>query len=132
MAAGTAMVSVEVDISGPLATGAVRHAVDAALAEAVDAVGTQAIADVHWVLDRRIKHPTPYYETQIAMDRAVNSIVIHDRGVIYGPWLEGVSHRNQTTRFKGYHAFRMATQEAQEYAPIMANQIVARRLAMVR
>jgi len=26
--------------------------------------------------------------------------------VIYGPWLEGVSSRNMTTRFKGYATFR--------------------------
>ena len=32
--------------------------------------------------------------------------VIHDGDVIYGPWLEGTSSRNQTTRFKGYGMFR--------------------------
>jgi len=31
---------------------------------------------------------------------------IHDSGVVYGPWLEGTSARNQTTRFKGYAQFR--------------------------
>lgn len=36
--------------------------------------------------------------------------VIHDGGVIYGPWLEGDSPRNMTTRFKGYHAFRQTGQ----------------------
>ena len=30
----------------------------------------------------------------------------HPKRVIYGPWLEGVSSRNQTTRFKGYASFR--------------------------
>ena len=32
--------------------------------------------------------------------------VITDGGVVYGPWLEGLSSRNVTTRFKGYFAFR--------------------------
>jgi hypothetical protein len=32
--------------------------------------------------------------------------VITDGKVVYGRWLEGVSSRNQTTRFKGYFAFR--------------------------
>lgn len=27
-------------------------------------------------------------------------------GVVWGPWLEGVSKRNASTRFKGYHLFR--------------------------
>lgn len=31
---------------------------------------------------------------------------IDDNGVVYGPWLEGTSSRNQTTRFKGYASFR--------------------------
>ena len=35
---------------------------------------------------------------------------IDDGGVIYGPWLEGTSSRNQTTRFKGYGAFRLTAQ----------------------
>lgn len=37
--------------------------------------------------------------------------LIHDSNVIYGPWLEGTSSRNETTRFKGYSMFRRATQQ---------------------
>ena len=36
---------------------------------------------------------------------------VHDSGVIYGPYLEGVGSRNQTTRFKGYAMFRNARQK---------------------
>ncbi len=36
--------------------------------------------------------------------------LITDGGVIYGPWLEGTSSRNQTTRFKGYGQFRQTGQ----------------------
>lgn len=39
--------------------------------------------------------------------------IIHDSKVIYGPWLEGVSSRNQTSRFKGYAMFRKAHQQLQ-------------------
>jgi hypothetical protein len=35
---------------------------------------------------------------------------IHDSRVVYGPWLEGVSSRNQRSRFKGYRMFRNAKQ----------------------
>lgn len=35
---------------------------------------------------------------------------IDDGNVIYGPWLEGTSSRNQTTRFKGYSSFRRTAQ----------------------
>jgi hypothetical protein len=35
---------------------------------------------------------------------------ISDGGVVYGPWLEGISSRNQKTRFKGYSSFRKTGQ----------------------
>ena len=35
---------------------------------------------------------------------------LSDGGVVYGPWLEGVSSRNRSTRFKGYFSFRKAKQ----------------------
>jgi hypothetical protein len=35
---------------------------------------------------------------------------IHDSGVVYGPWLEGTSSRNKTTRFRGYSSFRKVKQ----------------------
>ena len=39
---------------------------------------------------------------------------IHDSLVVYGPWLEGVSSRNQRSRFKGYHMFRNAFQQLEK------------------
>ena len=36
--------------------------------------------------------------------------LITDSGTEYGPWLEGTSRRNQSTRFKGYHSFRNTVQ----------------------
>jgi len=49
---------------------------------------------------------------------------IHDSNVVYGPWLEGVSSRNDRTRFKGYHAFRRAQVELDRKAePIFQKRI---------
>ena len=42
---------------------------------------------------------------------------ISDGQVVYGPWLEGVSSRNETTRFKGYHSFRIVAQQLQNEMP---------------
>ena len=39
---------------------------------------------------------------------------IDDGGVLYGPWLEGISARNRVTRFKGYASFRKTRQWAQK------------------
>jgi hypothetical protein len=41
--------------------------------------------------------------------------MVHDNGVIYGPWLEGSSSRN-SSRFPGYASFRRAAQDVQKHA----------------
>lgn len=41
---------------------------------------------------------------------------IHDSGVVYGPWLEGTSSRNRSSRFKGYAMFRNAFQRLEQRA----------------
>ena len=50
-----------------------------------------------------------------ARQRGLNA-VITDGGVVYGPWLEGTSSRNSTTRFKGYRSFRRTYQWIQRNA----------------
>lgn len=41
---------------------------------------------------------------------------ITDGNAAVGAWLEGVSSRNEITRFKGYHHFRIAGQEIRKRA----------------
>lgn len=69
-----------------------------------------------WALDqvrshfhKSFKAPTGYYESHVHVSNVGGSAVVNDGGTIaYGPWLEGVGSRNNTTRFKGYHSFRKA------------------------
>ena len=66
-----------------------------------------------------LKHPTGHYESRIdyrVVTRNVGGSLteLHDSGVIYGPWLEGVGSRNARTRFKGYSTFRKITQRVNE------------------
>lgn len=79
--------------------------------EGLNRVGGQGLADVQTNLNLSIRNPTPYYETQITSERHGDTQIVHDRDVIYGPWLEGTGSRNATTRFKGYASFRRAAQE---------------------
>ncbi|HET6286351.1 MAG TPA: hypothetical protein VFG15_06335 [Amycolatopsis sp.] len=100
-----------VTISGPFFDGrnpAIRRDLED---EGLNRVGGQGLADVQANLNTSIRNPTPYYETQITSERRGDEQVVHDRDVIYGPWLEGTGSRNQTTRFKGYASFRRAAQE---------------------
>jgi hypothetical protein len=51
---------------------------------------------------------------------------ISDGGVIYGPWLEGVSSRNARTRFEGYASFRRTGQWLQRQADRVFRKHVVR------
>lgn len=60
------------------------------------------------------KHPTGFYESNVRITSQKNEVWDGGfAGPVYGPWLEGVGSRNNTTRFKGYHAFRLAAQALQ-------------------
>jgi hypothetical protein len=104
---------IEVTGRGPLLQGQDKAIVDQFVRAANREVAQQAEANVHMYLDVNIQNPTPYYETQIITDTVGADFVVHDRGIVYGPWLEGVSPANARSRFKGYHSFRKARQETQ-------------------
>lgn len=42
------------------------------------------------------------------------------RGVVFAPWLEGTSKRNEDSSFKGYHLFRATRRELSKMAPQVA------------
>ena len=52
--------------------------------------------------------------------------IIWDSGVVYGPWLEGVGSRNETSRFKGYRMFRKANNALRIAAPRLLQKHVKR------
>lgn len=104
------MASITVNLKGPIFDGRAAHEVRAFLDAATDDIGQQGYSNVMHNLEGSIRHPTPYYETQITVQRAGAAVIVHDRGIIYGPWLEGVGSRNSpVTIFPGYHSFRRAT-----------------------
>lgn len=76
-----------------------------------EAIATEGVARIKSYLSRRYKNPTGYYNSNIVVSRRQIYRGITDSGVVYGGWLEGVSSRNKTTRFKGYRAFRTIKQE---------------------
>ncbi len=117
---------IQVDNSGPLFDARAEAATERFRHDVVDDVAMQAMADVHQNLDASIRNPTPYYETQILTERAGYDRIVHDRDVIYGPWLEGVGSKNRTTRFKGYASFRRAKQEVEAKVPTLVEPSLQR------
>lgn len=115
-------------MTGPILTGRAGPIMEGICEAVQEQIAQYALERVHYQLNAHIKNPTPYYETQITRQRLRGDEVVHDRGIIYGPWLEGVSHRNARSRFKGYHSFRTATQETERRAPDIADRVIAGHL----
>lgn len=89
-----------------------------------DTLAQEAVNRIKARLGQVLKQPTGYYESRIQVDRRTQYRGVTDSGVIYGGWLEGVSSRNKTTRFKGYHTFRMIQQEMRKDARALAQPLV--------
>lgn len=89
-----------------------------------------------WALDHikgtfhtHFKHPTGFYESNVRIHNTVGGTEVWDGGLtgpVYGPWLEGVGSRNNTTRFKGYHAFRNAASRLQQRIEGMGERLMNR------
>jgi len=124
--------TVTVKIHGPLLSGSAPIILAEIADQARREVGNAALERVQWFLHAQIKHPTPYYETQIIQQQRGDVDVVHDRGIVYGPWLEGTSSRNSTTRFKGYASFRKATQAVEKIAPAIVDRVVTKNLARLQ
>lgn len=70
-----------------------------------------ALEHIQGTFHRSFRHPTGFYESNVRIHSAAGGQEVWDggqAGPAYGLWLEGIGSRNDTTRFKGYHAFRLA------------------------
>lgn len=132
------MISVDVSFHGPIAEGHGTEILDGYVKDAVWEVASQGLANVNTVLNASIQEPTPYYETQTTLNWGASSggisAVVHDRGIIYGPWLEGIGSRNfPKTSFKGYHAFEKGAVALNKGQALrVAESVLPRYLARLR
>jgi hypothetical protein len=110
----------EIDVSGPLFAAGNSDLPADFLEEFETEYGKEGVRRVRANLKVKLKNPTGKYSRGIRTDRSSGTNVVTDNRAVYGPWLEGTSSRNRTTRFKGYRTFRLTTQQldrdAQRYA----------------
>lgn len=111
-----------VRLSGPVLEGRSPMIVDNWMRSNLDLIGTLAVDAVRGELDVVLQNPTGYYRSHIAAASRFNAaatfdVVVHDSGVIYGPWLAGTGSRNYpVTRFRGYAHWRKAGQRIGQLA----------------
>ena len=119
-------IGVSVRVSGPFFGGAAPDVIRDALSKSIGDVVALGETSVKLQLYPGHGLRSGHYRRSIHGEMQ-NSMFgrIHDSNVIYGPWLEGVGSRNQTTRFKGYHMFRQAKGELERKIPGIVNRRVA-------
>ncbi len=115
---------VKIDEHGPIFSGDAEKAAhdfaDALATEVADVGVTEIKQALHGVL----RHPTGYYESRVQVEMVNGGPAVTDGNVIYGPWLEGTSSRNNSSRFKGYATFRKVKQALEAKVPDIAERIL--------
>lgn len=113
---------------GPLFNGAAVRDLDAALVAVKREVADEAEREWQTNMTDSFQHSTGRYQSTVNVARRGLDLVVNDgypgSGVLYGPWLEGLGSRNETTRFKGYFAQRRATQTVDRKVPEIAEPII--------
>jgi hypothetical protein len=122
------MNDIQFSATGPLFDGRLAHAIATGLEDGLDAIAQRGVDLVRIRLHGVLRHPTGRYESRVQTERAGSDRAVTDGGIVYGPWLEGVSTRNRTTRFKGYATFRRTTAELDRQAGPIAGRAIDQRI----
>lgn len=128
------MDDVEVTVSGPLFDGRAAREFAAYADEARENIAEFGEEYVLGLMGAAFRHPTGYYESNVKTERASAEVSrVHDSGVVYGPWLEGVGTRNRARPgFPGYWHWRRTKALLALRAPVMADRLLQRYLPRVR
>ncbi len=101
--------------------------------QAEGAIAREAVKKVHAFQSLFFRYesspPTGFAAANIkALDLGAGYLVT-DSDIVYGPWLEGTSSRNTTTRFKGYAIFRRTARSIDNEAVRIAEPYIQRMCA---
>jgi len=119
--------NVYVSLKGPTVQGLAEPMLTGMLNVALEEVADYTKYEILTQLDSVLQNPTGYYESQIKAERvSAEAFSVNDSNVIYGPWLEGLSSRNQTTRFKGYSTFRIVKNRMAQKAEAIIDAAISR------
>ena len=134
---GTLKVDVAVGAHGPLFDGTASHVLEEYTRDVRQAIADRGVELLRaFPMNKTGRAHGGFQANLKTVDRgsavAIPAPMI--RGVVWGPWLEGVSKRNESTKFKGYHLFRktrlqldreardIAEKKLQEYLPRLGGE----------
>lgn len=118
-------VNIKVDQKGAVFSASATKAAGQRMTTRInDSIAQEGVNRIQARLGQVLQNPTGYYSSRIQVDRRSQYRGITDGGVVYGGWLEGISSRNKTTRFKGYHTFRTVQQQLSKDTRALAQPLV--------
>jgi hypothetical protein len=120
---GELKVRVYVRAQGPLFDGAAPEIIHAWMDEVKKDIAQEGVNRLRAFVMNKTGRATGHYQSEIQTSTLVafNDIRIFDP-VVYGPWLEGTSKRNRSTRFKGYRLWRKTAQALNDDATAIADR----------
>lgn len=121
------MIETSISVHGPLFDGTAQTIIGRAIDDCQRQMAKTAEEVWHGYMDASFREQTGFYQSHVNVAQRGRDLVVNDRGVIYGFWLEGIGSRNfPKTRFKGYFAARRATQHATSMVPEECQPIIDR------
>ncbi|MFD5509110.1 hypothetical protein ACFWIB_15215 [Streptomyces sp. NPDC127051] len=128
------MDDVEITVRGPLFDGRAAREIADYVDEAREQIAEFSEEHVLNLMGTSFREPTGYYESHVMTERASADVSrVHDSGVVYGPWLEGVGTRNRPRPgFPGYEHWRKTKALLALRAPEMAQRLLERYLPRMR
>lgn len=112
----------DIDYDGPLFNGRALKIFEDAAKDIEKTIATDTLRSLKRRFHVHFKHPTGRYESNVHVSSAGRGTEVTDRGIVYGPWLEGTGKKNRTTRFRGYHSFEDTAQEMEGRAEGIADR----------
>ncbi len=123
------MADIEVRLSGPMFDGRAVHIIGRMASDCQRHVADGVEEAWQSRMDATFQHSTGRYQSNINIATRSQDLVVNDRGVIYGYWLEGIGSRNYpVTRFRGYFNRRRTVQYIRGQVGALCEPIVNRAL----
>lgn len=126
--------SINVDPRGPLFDGRAEKAVADACDTSEKRIATLGAALLRARMNSVFKKQTPFYRFKVVARELAPGWQITDQGAtVYNYWLEGEGSRNYpVTRFRGYHPFRLTSQDLDKRAKVIAESVVVEYVRKVQ
>ena len=121
----TLKVTVDAQVTGPLANGDADRALQDWAANVAKALGDEGVRALQAFPMDKTGRAHGGFQTNLHNITAGPTATIRGpmiTGVTWAPWLEGTSKRNTSASFKGYGLFRKTRTDLQKRAPVVGQE----------